>query len=91
MHSNIYLLRARVQGPRVGMWRQVCPHQRQKSVYFKNKFCGKRNNRPKFFDLGHLSFNKNKTQTAVTNICLNCITFYELNVSYVTTYIRSDY
>ena len=27
----------------------------------------------KFFDLGHFSFNKNKTQTAVTNICLNCI------------------
>ena len=32
----------------------------------------------KFFDLGHLSFNKNKTQTAVTNICLNCITFINL-------------
>ena len=29
---------------------------------------------------------------AVTNICLSCITFYKLNVSYVTTYIiRSDY
>ena len=36
----------------------------------------------------HFSFNKNKTQTAVTNICLNCIPF----VCFVTTYIiRSDY
>ena len=28
----------------------------------------------KLFDLGHFSFNRNKTQTAVTNICLHCIT-----------------
>ena len=28
--------------------------------------------------MGHFSFNKNKTQTAVTNICLNCITFINL-------------
>ena len=34
--------------------------------------------RKKFFDLGHFSFNRNKTQTAVTNICLNCITFINL-------------
>ena len=41
----------------------------------------------------YLTWAKNKTQTAVTNICLNCITFTDkLNVSYVTTYIiRSDY
>ena len=32
----------------------------------------------KFFDLGHSSFNRNKTQTAVTNICLDCITFINL-------------
>ena len=31
-----------------------------------------------FFDLGHFSFNRNKTQTAVTNICFNCITFRNL-------------
>ena len=35
---------------------------------------------------------KNKTKIAVTNICLNFVTFYRLNVSYVTTYIiSSDY
>ena len=32
----------------------------------------------KFFDLGDFSFNRNKTQTAVTSICLNCITFINL-------------
>ena len=32
----------------------------------------------KIFDLGHFSFNRNKTQTAVTNICLKCITFINL-------------
>ena len=31
-----------------------------------------------------------QVQTAITNICLNCITFNKLNVSYVTTYIISS-
>ena len=29
----------------------------------------------KLFDLGHFSFNINKTQVVVTNICFKCITF----------------
>ena len=32
----------------------------------------------KFFDLGHFSFNRNTTQTTVTKIFLNCITFINL-------------
>ena len=32
----------------------------------------------KLFDLDHFSFNRNKTQTAATNICLNCKTFINL-------------
>ena len=37
-----------------------------------------KNNDKQFFDLGHFSSNWNKTQTAVTNICLNCATFINL-------------
>ena len=44
----------------------------------KRGFCSKFDSTQKFFDLGHFSFNRNKTQTAVTNICLNCITFINL-------------
>ena len=41
-------------------------------VYLARKKC------EQFFDLGHFSLNRNKTQTAVTDICLNCISFIHL-------------